>query len=211
MRRFSGASTTSTIAIVTVASLASQSGPHRGGRMPETARSGIRSSTPTTPIPTRYGSAPTTTWCRRVSPPSPGCRSFTRAISSTGISSITRCRDWSRRTCSAEPQHGAGVWAPAIRHHDGRYWIYYPDPDFGIYLTTATDPRGVWSKPVLVKKGKGLIDPCPLWDDDGRVYLMHAFARSRAGFANVLHLNRLIAGRDAPSSTRAASSSTAIS
>ena len=89
------------------------------------------------------------------------------------------------------PRHGAGVWAPAIRHHAGKYWIYYPDPDFGIYVITATDPRGNWSKPVLVKQGKGLIDPCPLWDDDGRVYLVHAFARSRAGFANVLHVNRM--------------------
>jgi beta-xylosidase len=89
------------------------------------------------------------------------------------------------------PRHGGGVWAPAIRHHAGKYWIYYPDPDFGIYVITAADPRGAWSKPVLVKRGKGLIDPCPLWDDDGRVYLVHAFARSRAGFANVLHLNRL--------------------
>ena len=91
----------------------------------------------------------------------------------------------------AVPRHGAGVWAPAIRHRGGRYWIYYPDPDFGIYLITATDPRGEWSKPLLVKSGKGLIDPCPLWDDDGRVYLIHAFARSRAGVANVLHLNRM--------------------
>ena len=89
------------------------------------------------------------------------------------------------------PRHGGGVWAPAIRHHAGKYWIYYPDPDFGIYLTTADDPRGRWSDPVLVKAGRGLIDPCPLWDDDGSVYLIHAFARSRAGFANVLHLNRL--------------------
>jgi beta-xylosidase len=89
------------------------------------------------------------------------------------------------------PRHGAGVWAPAIRHHAGKYWIYYPDPDFGIYVTTAADPRGAWSRPALVKPGKGLIDPCPLWDDDGSVYLIHAFARSRAGFANVLHLNRL--------------------
>jgi beta-xylosidase len=89
------------------------------------------------------------------------------------------------------PQHGAGVWAPSIRHHAGKYWIYYPDPDHGIYVIIAADPRGRWSDPVLVKPGRGLIDPCPLWDDDGTVYLVHAFARSRAGFANVLHLNRL--------------------
>jgi beta-xylosidase len=90
-----------------------------------------------------------------------------------------------------KPQHGGGVWAPAIRYHDRKYWIYYPDPDRGIYVTTATDPRGEWSVPRLVKAGRGLIDPCPLWDDDGTVHLIHAFARSRAGFANVLHLNRL--------------------
>ncbi len=91
----------------------------------------------------------------------------------------------------AQPQHGKGVWAPAIRHHAGKYWIYYPDPDFGIYVITATDPRGAWSEPVLVKGGKGLIDPCPLWDDDGRVYLIHAWAKSRAGFNNVLTLLEL--------------------
>ncbi len=91
----------------------------------------------------------------------------------------------------ATPQHGKGCWAPAIRHHDGKFWIYYPDPDFGIYVVTAVRPEGPWSDPVLVKVGKGLIDPCPLWDDDGQVYLVHAWARSRAGFANILTLTRL--------------------
>jgi beta-xylosidase len=89
-------------------------------------------------------------------------------------------------------QHGNGVWAPAIRHHGGKFYIYYPDPDFGIYLTTASDPKGPWSEPVLVQGGKGLIDPCPLWDDDGKNYLVHAFAGSRAGIKSVLvikHLN----------------------
>ncbi|HYC71601.1 MAG TPA: glycoside hydrolase 43 family protein [Opitutaceae bacterium] len=89
------------------------------------------------------------------------------------------------------PQHGKGVWAPSIRHHAGRFWIYYPDPDHGLYLVTAPHPRGPWSEPVLVKAGKGLIDPCPLWDEDGRVYLVHAWARSRAGINNVLTLLRL--------------------
>jgi beta-xylosidase len=91
----------------------------------------------------------------------------------------------------AVPQHGKGVWAPAIRHHAGKFWIYYPDPDFGIYLVTAADPRGPWSAPVLVKGGRGLIDPCPLWDDDGRVYLIHGWANSRVGVKNVLTLLEL--------------------
>jgi beta-xylosidase len=91
------------------------------------------------------------------------------------------------------PQHGKGPWAPAIRYHAGRFWIYYPEPDMGIFVVTASDPEGPWSQPVMVKAGKGLIDPCPLWDDDGQVYLVHAWARSRAGIANVLTLNRLSA------------------
>lgn len=89
------------------------------------------------------------------------------------------------------PRHGQGVWAPAIRHHAGKYWITYPDPDFGIYLTTAKDPAGEWSAPVLIKAGKGLIDPCPFWDDDGQLYLIHGWAKSRAGISNLLTLHQL--------------------
>lgn len=89
------------------------------------------------------------------------------------------------------PRHGAGVWAPSLRYHGGKFWIYYPDPDFGIYVITADDPAGHWSAPVLVRAGKGLIDPCPLWDDDGNLYLVHAWARSRAGKNNLLTLVQL--------------------
>ena len=91
----------------------------------------------------------------------------------------------------SQPRHGAGVWAPAIRHHAGKFWIFYPDPDFGIYVVTADDPRGKWSEPVLVKAGKGLIDPCPFWDEDGQAYLIHGWAKSRSGISNQLTLHRL--------------------
>jgi len=87
-----------------------------------------------------------------------------------------------------EVQHGQGVWAPAIRHQAGQYWIFFPTPDEGIYVTTAIDPRAAWSAPRLLIAGKGLIDPCPLWDDDGRAYLIHAYAGSRAGIRNKLHV-----------------------
>ena len=90
-----------------------------------------------------------------------------------------------------KPSHGNGVWAPCIRYHDGRYWIFWGDPDYGIYQINTTDPRGEWSKPHLVLEGKGLIDTSPLWDDDGRVYLAHAWAGSRAGFKSILNVCEL--------------------
>jgi beta-xylosidase len=88
-------------------------------------------------------------------------------------------------------QHGNGVWAPAIRFHNGEFYIYYPDPDFGIYVTKTKDPAGTWSAPVLVEAGKGLIDPCPLWDDNGKVYLVYAYAGSRAGIKSVIAVKEM--------------------
>jgi beta-xylosidase len=88
-------------------------------------------------------------------------------------------------------QHGNGVWAPAIRFHDGWFYIYWGDPDRGIFMVRTKDPYGEWSAPVLVNRAYGNIDPCPLWDDDGKVYLVHAFANSRAGVNSILQVIEL--------------------
>ncbi|MBN1378190.1 MAG: glycoside hydrolase 43 family protein [Gammaproteobacteria bacterium] len=93
----------------------------------------------------------------------------------------------------AKLQHGNGVWAPCIRYHNNKYWVFFPDPDYGIYMTQATDPAADWSRPILMLAGKGLIDPTPLWDADGNAYLLHAWAKSRAGFNNVLTLHKMSA------------------
>jgi beta-xylosidase len=89
------------------------------------------------------------------------------------------------------PRHGEGVWAPAIRFHKGEFYIYYPDPDYGIYVIKSKNAAGPWSDPVLVMGGAGLIDPCPLWDDDGTVYLVHGWAGSRAGIKSIISINKL--------------------
>ena len=65
------------------------------------------------------------------------------------------------------PQHGKGVWAPAIRHHEGEFYIYWGDPDLGIFMVKTTDPAGEWSRPVCVIAGKGMIDPCRELSKDG--------------------------------------------
>ena len=57
-------------------------------------------------------------------------------------------------------QHGNGVWAPSIRFHDGWFYIFWGDPDRGIFMVRTEDPYGDWSAPVLVKKAFGNIDPC---------------------------------------------------
>jgi beta-xylosidase len=92
-----------------------------------------------------------------------------------------------------QPQHGKGCWAPSLRFHNGEFYVYYGDPDFGIYMSKTKNPSGLWEPLLLVKQALGWIDPCPLWDDDGNAYLVHAWAKSRVGFNSVLHVNRMSA------------------
>jgi beta-xylosidase len=90
-----------------------------------------------------------------------------------------------------KPQHGKGIWAPSIRYHKGEFFIYFGDPDNGIFLTKTKNPSGPWEPLKLIRKAKGWIDPCPLWDDDGNVYLVHAWAKSRSGIKHILTINKM--------------------
>ena len=91
----------------------------------------------------------------------------------------------------SKPQHGNGVWAPSIRYHNGEYFIYWGDPDFGVYMVKTKDPAGEWEKPICVIKGQGYIDTTPLWDDNGKCYLVNGWANSRSKFASVLTVREM--------------------
>ena len=97
-----------------------------------------------------------------------------------------------------KPAHGMGVWAPSIRYHNGEYYIYWGDPDFGVFMVKTKDPAREWEKPVCVIAGQGMIDTTPLWDDDGRCYLVNGWANSRAKFASVLTVRELTADGTRP-------------
>jgi beta-xylosidase len=87
---------------------------------------------------------------------------------------------------------GLGVYAPSIRHHDGHFWIYWADPDAGVYMVKARNPAGPWSEPVLVHKAHGWIDPSPLWDEaTGKAYLTYAFAKSRVGVNGLINVSEM--------------------
>ena len=102
------------------------------------------------------------------------------------------------RHFSSAPQHGNGVWAPSIRYHNGWYYIYWGDPDFGVMMVKTQDPAGKWEKPICVIKGQGYIDTCPLWDEDGRCYMVNGWANSRSKFASVLTVREMSADGTEP-------------
>ena len=88
------------------------------------------------------------------------------------------------------PAHKRGTWAPSIRWHDGRFYVYVCLPDEGLLAFTAEHPEGPWECHI-VKEVVGWIDPCPFWDEDGQAYLLHGFAASRIGIKNLLFLHRM--------------------
>lgn len=72
-------------------------------------------------------------------------------------------------------KYGCGTWAPALRYHGGKYWIFVCTPNEGLFMTTATNPAGPWEPLYQVKSVSGWEDPCPLWDDEtGKAYLGHS-------------------------------------
>lgn len=67
---------------------------------------------------------------------------------------------------------GRGIWAGAIRHHDGRFWVYFGTPDEGYFMSTAHDPAGPWAPLHQLMDQAGWDDCCPFWDDDGQAYFV---------------------------------------
>ncbi|MCO1580368.1 glycoside hydrolase family 43 protein [Crossiella sp. SN42] len=64
-----------------------------------------------------------------------------------------------------------GIYAPTLRHHDGRFWLIVTNvrEGGGNLLCTATDPAGPWSDPVWLPEVAG-IDPDLAWDADGNCW-----------------------------------------
>lgn len=68
-----------------------------------------------------------------------------------------------------------GVFAPAIEHHDGLFYIAntcFPSCG-GNFVITARDPAGPWSDPVWLPDLAGGIDPSLFFDDDGRAWIVN--------------------------------------
>ncbi len=83
------------------------------------------------------------------------------------------------------PQHGEGSWAPSLRYHAGKFWVYVCTPTDGLFMFNADEITGPWSGHLVIATPLWE-DPCPLWDDDGNAYRV----RSK-GCAGPLILHRV--------------------
>lgn len=79
-------------------------------------------------------------------------------------------------------QYAGGAWAPAIRYHDNKFWVFFCTPKEGLFMSNAINPTGPWSPLHLVEKVEKWEDPCPFWDEDGQAYL----GRSRHGAGPII-------------------------
>lgn len=80
------------------------------------------------------------------------------------------------------PQNAQGIWAPSFSYHDGIYYIVVGMPDEGLFVTQTDNIYSKWSPLRQIYFSKGFIDPFLFWDDDGKAYVIHAYAKSRCGF-----------------------------
>ena len=87
--------------------------------------------------------------------------------------------------------YGGGSWAPAIRHHNGLFYVYFCTPDEGLFMSTASDACGPWSPLHCVKAVEKWEDPCPFWDEDGHAYL----GRSQYGAGPIIIHRMTVDGR----------------
>ncbi|OZG61104.1 arabinofuranohydrolase [Bifidobacterium myosotis] len=71
--------------------------------------------------------------------------------------------------------YGCGMWAPSLRYHNGLFSVVFAANDTQrTYVLEASDPAGPWTKRVI----DGLYyDNSVLYDDDGRVYIVHGNTR----------------------------------
>ncbi len=68
--------------------------------------------------------------------------------------------------------YGQGIWAPCIRYHNNKFYIFSNVNGQTTQLYTATNPKGLWAH---IKMKKSFHDLSVLFDDDGKSYVVWGY------------------------------------
>lgn len=81
------------------------------------------------------------------------------------IARISRNLKIDKRYDTPGQSYQHGTWAPAIRYHEGKFYVYVCTPQEGLLVSTSSNPAGPWEPWQLIREVKNWEDPCPFWDD----------------------------------------------
>jgi beta-xylosidase len=85
-----------------------------------------------------------------------------------------------------------GIFAGDLAHHDSEWFCYFIDASSGLYMSTAKEITGPWSRPICMLKKTRWTDPAVFWDDDEKqAYLVCNFGRDPAHKMNQTRLFKM--------------------
>ncbi len=68
--------------------------------------------------------------------------------------------------------YGQGIWAPAIRFHNGKFYIFSNINGHGLQVCISNSAKGPWTHH---KIDGNIYDLSVLFDDDGKIYAIHKY------------------------------------
>ena len=69
-------------------------------------------------------------------------------------------------------RYGRGIWAGTLRHHKGRFYLFFGTPDEGFFMTTAKRAEGPWEPLTPLLQEPGWDDCSAIWDQEGQAWFV---------------------------------------
>lgn len=83
------------------------------------------------------------------------------------LTQISPALGWQQMDC-----YGRGIWAGTLRHHDGRFYLFFGTPNEGFFMTSAPRAEGPWEPLTPLLQEEGWDDCSAIWDKRGRAWFV---------------------------------------
>ena len=91
-------------------------------------------------------------------------------IAGNAVSDLSQISD--AMTWREMDRYGRGIWAGSLRHHKGRFYLFFGTPDEGFFMTTAKRVEGPWEPLTPLLQEKGWDDCSAIWDEEGQAWFV---------------------------------------